>query len=132
MANSVNWLFDAFLLLFNLHVAFLLFFYFWNVGLSFSCYALFPCFILLILRAVHTCLPFAHFPPSAHFPAGCTSVARSLDFLLPLRTFHILRIFPQNFIKTAKNAFKTACPTCPQHSLVAHPEPLRLFPSLPC
>jgi hypothetical protein len=46
MANSVNWLFNAFLLLFILHASFMLFFYFWDVGLTFFCYALFPLFIL--------------------------------------------------------------------------------------
>jgi hypothetical protein len=56
----------------------------------------------------------------------------SLAFLLPPCTFHLLRIFPQNFIQTAKNVFKTACPTGPQHSPVAHPKPLRPISSLPC
>jgi hypothetical protein len=84
----------------------MLFFYFWNVELSISYYAIFPFFIL---RAAH-CLPFSHFPPSAHFP-----------------TFvH----FPYT---TEKTIFKTTCPTGPQHSPLDHPKPLRLvtYSSMP-
>jgi hypothetical protein len=103
MANSVNWLFDDFLLLFNLHVSFLLFFYFWNVGLSSFCHALFLSLfsVFFILLSV-CCLPSVHFPPSVHCPPGCALVVCSLAFLLLPCTFPILRIFPQNCIKTAK------------------------------
>jgi len=94
MVSSVNWFFDGFLMLFNLHVFFPMFFYFWNVGLSSSCHALISFFILFILMSAH-CLPYVHFPPSAHFPPGCTSVTHSLYFLLLLRTLTILQGVPK-------------------------------------
>jgi hypothetical protein len=127
MANSINWLFNCFLLLFNLHVAFLLFFYLWNVVLSSFCHALFShslalssvCFILLSM----CCLPLAHFPPSVHCPPVCTLATHSLSSLyvvslclgfspktvskLPVQ--HIISLINMSFTINYNSSFNCLC-----------------------
>jgi hypothetical protein len=120
MVNSVNWLFDGFLLLFNLHVAFMLF-YFWNV-MGFHPY------VMLYFLALFFCLRVVFLPRT--FFLLCI-------VLLDVPQFHVLYLFfffcalflylpffPKLY-QNCKTISKFACPTGPQHSHVARPEPLK-------
>jgi hypothetical protein len=124
MTTPVDWLVRVAFACFSvLHVVFLLFFLFLHILPSLERrviilpFHLLPSLTLFFAYSLSTL--FLYFIPlCAHCPPGCTSTARSLVFLFLPCTFSILRIF----IKTVS---KTTYPTGPQHSLMAHPEPLR-------
>jgi hypothetical protein len=132
MVISINWLFDAFLLLFSLHVVFLLFFHFWNVGLTFSCYVLFPCFILLDLFFELCVVFFLRTLLLLHTVLLDVPQLSYLNFLLPPRVLLILRIFPQNFIKTTKLFSKLSIQHAPNTHMWLFRSHSGLFPAFPC
>jgi hypothetical protein len=101
--------FDCFLLLLPFHAAFRLFCYFWNVVMSsFSCAFFSHSLSLFYCR----CVVFLfHDFFSLYTLSFCT-----------LSSFCALSLylgFSPNIVS------KTTCPTCPQHSPVSHPKPLR-------
>jgi hypothetical protein len=133
MDNLVNWLSDNFLLLVNLHVFFIVFFYFWNVGLSSFYHALFSCFILYqIYPYVFFILMSTCYLSSVHCPPRCALAACSLSFLLPPHTFPLLSIFPQNCIKIAKLFPKLPVQQALNTQLWLIPSHSSMFPFLPC
>jgi hypothetical protein len=67
-----------------------------------------------------------------HSPSGCALAARSLVFLLLPCTFHLLGIFPQKFIQTAKNVFKTPIQQTPNTHLWLVPSHSGMLPYLSC
>jgi hypothetical protein len=109
MANLVNWFLNYFLLLFALHVSFLLFFYFWNVVChpSLMLYYLFFCLCIVFLLSLSSFWALSY---------GMCLSCTLLSFLCALSLY---LGFSPNIVS------KIASPICPQHSHVAHLEPLR-------